>query len=516
MLDVLIIGAGPTGLVLALWLHRQGVRLRIIDKAAGPGTASRALAVHARTLEYYAMLGIAEEIIEAGRRFDVLNYWAMGRHAARVPVGEIGKGLSPFPYALILPQDEHERLLLGRLKTLGVTVEYGTELVGFDQRPGWIEAEMNGPRGEESVEARFLCGCDGAHSLVREALGIAFEGGSYRDLFYVADVVASGPAVNGELHVFMGGTRFNAVFPMKRDGHVRLVGLVPKRLRARPNPRFEDCAADIVDDARLAISAVNWFSTYHVHHRVAESFRLGRAFLLGDAGHIHSPAGGQGMNTGIGDAVNLAWKLAEVIMTQASPVLLESYEDERIGFARTLVASTDRGFTLAVSKGLLARAVRLRLLPLIAPTLFRLKRVRLRVFRMLSQIGISYRGLAPNQGRTEKLVAGDRLPWLAGDEGIGNFAPLKALSWQVHVYGAASAALQSFCKERTLFLYESPWQDAYAASGLQRDGLYLVRPDGHIGFANPAQDVDALGRYLDVLHIRAKPESTQNGRWRYG
>ena len=516
MLDVLIVGAGPTGLVLALWLHRQGVRLRIIDKAPGPGTASRALAVHARTLEYYAMLGIADEAILAGRRFDALNYWTPAGHAARIPVGEIGKGLSPYPYVLILPQDEHERLLLGRLKALGVPVEYDTTLVGFDQRPGWIEAEIAGPRGEESVEARFLCGCDGAHSAVREALGIDFEGGSYSDLFYVADVAATGAAVNGELHLFTSGTRFNAVFPMKREGQVRLVGLVPKRLRSKPSLRIEDFAADIARETQLKLTGVNWFSTYHVHHRVAESFRLGRAFLLGDAAHIHSPAGGQGMNTGIGDAVNLAWKLAAIVNTQGSPVLLDSYEDERIRFARTLVASTDRGFTMAVSSGIIARLLRLRLLPMVAPTLLRLERVRLRLFRTLSQIGITYRGLAPNQGRVGELAAGDRLPWVADGDGVGNFGPLRSLSWQVHIYGAASEALQSLCKERTLPLHEQPWQAEAAAAGLAQDALYLIRPDGHIGFAHPTQDVGALTRYLDAVHIRTRTEPKQNGRRRYG
>ncbi len=354
MLDVLIVGAGPTGLVLALWLHRQAIRVRIIDQAPGPGTASRAFAVHARTLEFYAMLGVADEAIEAGRKFDAVNYWAGRRHAARAEVGDIGKGLSPFPFILILPQDEHERLLLGRLEALRLPVEYGTELISFDQGASAVSAEIRGPGGRETAAARFLCGCDGAHSTVREQLGISFPGGTYSDLFYVADVIGSGPAANGELHVFMGGSRFNAVFPMKDEGHVRLVGLVPERLRSKPVLTFEDCAADIRRGVRLSITGVSWFSTYRVHHRVAESFRQGRIFLLGDAGHIHSPAGGQGMNTGIGDAVNLAWKLAEVVKGHANPVLLDSYEDERIGFARTLVATTDRAFALAVSKGIFA------------------------------------------------------------------------------------------------------------------------------------------------------------------
>jgi 2-polyprenyl-6-methoxyphenol hydroxylase-like FAD-dependent oxidoreductase len=502
MLDVLIVGAGPTGLVLALWLHRQAVRVRIIDKASGPGTASRALAVHARTLEFYAMLGIADEVVAAGRKFGAVNYWAGRRHAARAVLGDIGKGLSPFPFVLIYPQDEHERLLLSRLQALHLPVEYRTELLGFDQGAGSVTAELRGPGREETAEARFLCGCDGAHSTVREQLGIEFPGGDYSDLFYVADVVGSGPAANGELHAIMGARRFDAAFPMKGDGHVRLVGLVPERLRRKAGLRFENCAGAVKRNVPMSISGANWFSTYHVHHRVAESFRRGRVFLLGDAGHIHSPAGGQGMNTGIGDAVNLAWKLADVVNGHASPVLLDSYEDERIGFARTLVETTDRVFTAAVSKSLIARILRLWIVPLLFRPALRLASVRRRIFRMLSQIAITYRGIQPNQGRAGRVEAGDRLPWVA-DDWLGNFAPLKGLSWQVHVYGTASPELRRFCAERTLFLYQRDWGADCAAAGLQRDAIYLVRPDGHVGFASTSPDVEALRRFWDAAHAPA-------------
>ncbi len=501
MTDVLIAGAGPTGLVLALWLHRQAVRVRIIDKANGPGTASRALAVHARTLEFYAMLGIAEEMIEAGRKVAALNLWALGRHRARVPIGDIGEGLSPYPFVLILPQDVHERLLLAHLQGLGVPVEYRTELLGFEQRGSVVTADIDGPSGQQAVEARFLCGCDGAHSFVRSQLGVDFAGGNYNDLFYVADVTASGPPINGELHVFMSRSRFHIVFPLERDNTARLVGLVPPRVRDKPDLRLEDCTPGIGKEARLSISVVNWFSTYHVSHRVAGRFRAGRVFLLGDAGHIHSPAGGQGMNTGIGDAINLAWKLAEVVKGQASPALLDSYEDERIGFARQLVDTTDRGFALAVSKSFFARLIRLRLLPLIMPTLFRFARLRRLIFRTISQIGITYRGISPNQGRAGNVAAGDRLPWVAGENGLGNFAPLKGVGWQVHVFGSASPDVTTFCKEKTLFLYQRSLSRETRHAGLQQDALYLVRPDGHVGFASPSQDIAALRRYWSGLHV---------------
>ena len=199
---VLIVGAGPTGLVLALWLTKLGVAVRIIDKTAEPGTTSRALAVQARTLEFYRQVEMADAVVESGVKIAGVNLWVRGAKAARVPLQKIGEGLTPFPFALVFPQDAHERLLIERLDALGVNVERRTELVRFDQHPRSVRAVLKRPDGsEETCEAAYLAGCDGAHSTVREALAIGFPGGTYEGLFYVADVEASGPATDFELHV---------------------------------------------------------------------------------------------------------------------------------------------------------------------------------------------------------------------------------------------------------------------------------------------------------------------------
>src|SRR6266851_5607147 len=225
--DVLIIGAGPTGLVLALWLTRLGVRVRIVDKTVEPGTTSRALAVQGRTLELYRQVGLADAVIERGRKMIAANLWVAGKKAARAVFGDIGAGLSPFPYALIFPQDEHERLLIDRLAEAGTEVERRTELLGFEDATGRVCALLKRPDGtREPCEATYIAGCDGAHSTVREALEIGFPGGMYAHLFYVADVEASGAAMNGEVHVGLDTTDFLAVFPMKGEGHARLIGTV--------------------------------------------------------------------------------------------------------------------------------------------------------------------------------------------------------------------------------------------------------------------------------------------------
>ena len=333
---VLIVGAGPTGLVLGLWLTKFGVPVRIIDKTAEPGTTSRALAVSARTLEFYRQLGMADPLVEGGVKVPGANFWVQGTRVARLPLDRMGEGLTPFPFALIFPQDAHERVLIERLEALGVTVERRTELVRFDPQGDGVRATLRRADGAEEIcEASYLAGCDGAHSTVREALAIGFPGGTYAAVFFVADVDGSGPATNGEIHVDLGRSDFLAVFPLKGAGRVRLVGTVLERPAGEHGDwTFDDVRDRVLGHLKFTIDRVNWFSTYHVHHRVAARFREGRAFLLGDAAHVHSPVGGQGMNTGIGDAVNLAWKLAAVLNGGAADSLLDTYELERIGFAR--------------------------------------------------------------------------------------------------------------------------------------------------------------------------------------
>src|SRR6202035_5655072 len=307
--DVLVAGAGPTGLVLAVWLARLGVGVRIVDKTSEPGTTSRAVAVQARTLELYRQIGLADAVVQRGRKAVAANLWVAGKRRARGVFGDMGAGLSPFPSALIFPQDEHERLLIDRLAETGVEVERSTELLGFEDAAGRVLARLRRQDGaEETCEAAFIAGCDGAHSIVREGLGIVFPGGTYAHLFYVADVEAGGATMNGELHVGLDKSDFLAVFPLQDPRYARLIGTV----REEPGRRHQDLSWNdvgkkVIAWIRIDVERVNWFSTYRVHHRVADRFRAGRAFLLGDAAHIHSPVGGQGMNTGIGDAVNLAW-----------------------------------------------------------------------------------------------------------------------------------------------------------------------------------------------------------------
>jgi 2-polyprenyl-6-methoxyphenol hydroxylase-like FAD-dependent oxidoreductase len=516
---VFIAGAGPSGLVLALWLRRLGVSVRIVDQAAEAGTTSRAVAVQARTLELYRQVGLADAVVAGGRQATAVNLWTRGARAARVAFGDLGGGLSPFPFTLIFPQDLHERLLIERLREAGVEVERGTTLRGFQATAEGVRVTLERAGGAiETAEAAYLAGCDGAHSTVRTTLGVGFAGGTYAHLFYVADVQGRGAVMNGELHVAFDPSEFLAIFPMPMPSAVgaapraRFIGTIRADAeRGGEALSWDDVSRRLIGGLGVEVERVNWFSIYRVHHRLAERFRSGRVFLVGDAAHIHSPVGGQGMNTGIGDAVNLAWKLAAVLKGRAEDGLLDSYESERIAFARRLVATTDRAFQLAVSPGPVARRVRMDLMPRLLLGLFALRAGRRLVFRTVSQIDVRYRGSPLSAGRAGAVCGGDRLPWIGPDDGRAdrratsdNFTPLGSLDWQVHVYGVARPELGRLCQQRGLALHVFPWRPlAMGRAGLRRDAVYLVRPDGYLAWVGAAGvDPRQLSRYFETRRLR--------------
>jgi hypothetical protein len=268
------------------------------------------------------------------------------------------------------------------------------------------------------------------------------------------------------------------VFPLAGPGHARLIGTV--RRRSATEPRWEDVSASALERLHMDVTEVRWFSTYHVHHRVASSFRLGHVFLLGDAAHIHSPVGAQGMNTGIGDAVNLAWKLAEVLRGEPA-LLLDTYEPERRTFAKQLVATTDRAFQLVNREGGLARVVRTRVAPIAVRAILGTAFGRRVLFRRLSQLAITYHDSADSCGDSApgRVRAGDRLPWLPASNGDeDNFAPLAARAWQLHVYGDVAPELRDNVR---VPLHAFAWTEAAREAGLAQGVPYLIRPDGYVG-----------------------------------
>ena len=320
-LDVLVCGAGPTGLVLALRLAHSGapVRFRIVDAVAEPGTTSRALVVHARTLEFYRQMGLADALLAESLAFTAVNMWIRGRRVARAVLGEMGKGLSRFPFMVVCPQDRHERFLIEQLRRAGVEVERPLSLVDFTQDGGGVKARLEDASGNiQECEASYLAGCDGARSTVRETLGVGFPGGTYDRVLLRRRRGGHGSGDERRAPRRARRRRLHGRLPPQGGHTARLIGtLRADQESIRESLTWDDVGRAVAERLGIGVQSVNWFSTYRVHHRVAGSFQKSRAFLLGDAAHIHSPVGGQGMNTGIGDAVNLAWKLADVVRGRA-------------------------------------------------------------------------------------------------------------------------------------------------------------------------------------------------------
>lgn len=510
--DVLVVGAGPTGLMLANQLARRGVRVLIVDRHAGPSLQTRALGVQARTLEIYAQLGIVERALELGKRGTGANIWAQGRRMARVPLGEAGRDATPYPFILILGQDDNERIMGDRLRELGMSVQWSTELVGLEQDPDGVTATLTLPDGtSRNIRAAWVAGCDGARSTVRASSGIAFPGAPYEHVFFVADVEVTGSMVADEVNVYLWQEGFHLLFPMRGKDHWRIVGILPPALRGRDDVAFEAVIPSLRNEAGAGLSfkGCSWFSTYRIHHRGAARFRDRRCFLLGDAAHIHSPVGAQGMNTGLQDAYNLAWKLALVVTGRAAPALLDSYEDERIPVARRLLNTTDRAFRLVVSDSPLAGLFRTKILARIAAFAMSRQRIQRIAFRTVSQIGIHYR-TSPLSTSLDGLPAdapraGDRFPWLtlkfrADGPAEDSFRLIDDTRFNLLLIGQPAlpaGALNLGDLLRVHTITSDPVNDAeLARARIPRPSFYLLRPDGHVGLRGVRLEVAAVKRYV--------------------
>ncbi len=501
--DVLIVGAGPTGLAHALWLTHQGVKVRIVDKSSGPGETSRAMAVQARTLELYRQLGLTDAVVAAGHPNPTMNLWANGKRRARLSMGDAGASVTPYPYILTYPQDEHERLLVARLEQLGISVERETEFISFEEHPDHVLSHLRTTDGAETTcRSMFLSGCDGAKSPIRHQIGAGFEGGTYKQIFYVADVRLTGLEPAGEAHIALDSSDFVAVLSYGHSGLSRLIGVVTDGDAEKMT--FEDVGHRAIERLGVKVEEVNWFSTYRVHHRVTDSFRKGRVFLVGDAAHVHSPAGGQGMNTGIADAINLAWKLAAVVHGNAPDSLLDSYDQERKAFAKKLVDTTDRIFTFVTAESGFADFVRTRIAPIVAGVAYRVDSAREMMFRMISQTTLNYQESALSAGKAGKVEGGDRLPWVEID-GKDNFDTLSQTVWQIHVYGVASSDLKAWAQQTRIPVHEFEWSEKYGDVGLANGAAYLLRPDTYIALAEPQGSVHAFKKYFADRGITPSP-----------
>src|SRR5215470_3914807 len=525
MTDVLVVGAGPTGLMLANQLGRRGVRTTIIDRHSGLALQSRAMAVHARTLEIYSQLGLAERAVELGRPGYGANMWAGGRLRARIPLGEMGKDMSPFPYVLMLGQDDNERIMGEHLARWGLGVQWSTELTALDQQADHVIATIKDPDGStQKIAAKYVAGCDGAHSAVRELNGIAFPGAPYEHAFFVADTEAVGPMVADELNVFLWRSGFHLYFPMTGNNRWRVIGILPTHLSGKDDLTFDDLIPTLLEVGAtgLSFTGCRWFSTYRIHHRCTSRFRDRRCFVLGDAAHVHSPMGGQGMNTGLQDAYNLAWKLALVVSNRADDALLDTYETERRPFAQKLLATTDRAFRVVVSENWFAGMFRTHIVPRVAAFAMKRGAVKKAAFLTLSQIGIRYResSLSQNLGVVPESAphAGDRFPWLrlkfhaqAPREDL--FQKLDDTRFNLLVFGQPAPLAENLPLGDMLQVLAVPSHcendDALSAASITTPSYYLLRPDGHIGLAGTSFKEADVRQWLVRSHLRPANVTSQ-------
>ena len=540
---VLIVGAGPTGLALAAQLRSFGTRFRIVDRAMDRARESRALAVQARTLELLQSVELADALVARGNPSARLVLHFEGGRSADVRLAGFAAPDTRFPFILFVSQAETEAVFGDHLTTRGVVIERGVEVTDFVGDPDGVDVALRNAAGEvERVRVKYLVGCDGAHSTVRKRAGIPFEGDAYLQEFMLGDVEADadpGVLEPNSLHSF-GGRRGTAMFfPLAHPTTWRVIAM-SGRARSRSGedagmgdkPLTDELSIaelqGVVDGATggsVRLKDPAWLAHFRLHHRQAARYRQGRVFLAGDAGHIHSPVGAQGMNTGIQDAWNLGWKLALVTAGSADPTLLDSYEAERWPIGRALLKYTDRlfgVFTRSMSSSAVAAWVRRVVVAPLLPRVMGDERIRALAFRFVSELGIQYRASAAVTEGTPRLVsgprAGDRLPDSEVTRNGRSTTLQRELSgpcfhlllcestavWQSRAAQLTDLAARHADVLRVHRLTRSAAPDALAdqsGHALSRLGVrdaaqYLVRPDGYVGYRCAGTNLGGVEQYL--------------------
>jgi len=514
---VLIIGAGPTGLMMACQLTLLGIPFIIVEKDPRTTYESRAIGIQARTLEIFSQMGITKEFIDEGEPAKNIDFIANGEIKEHISLSGLGTGLTQFPFLLFLEQSHTEEILVKFLKKHAKTVMWNTTVMSLTQNADETTSVIQQKNGEqETVKADWIVGADGAHSIVRHTLGIELAGKTYKQSLFVLDCNISSPVISSShLSVVFSDTAFAALFPLKNN-RWRVVGEVPPRAYGKDTITFDDVSKDFAERMQLDITLSNpyWISLYHAHHRCVGTFQKGRCFLVGDAGHIHSPVGAQGMNTGFQDAYNLAWKLAFVHKKLAKATLLDTFNQDRMPIARKLVETTDKAFTVAIAASTIGAFFRTRIAPKLIKLVVSFTISRNFVFATVSQIGISYHTSSLSQNASfgnfpkSAPVPGDRLPYALYTKDkkevniqdeikitkmqlllfTGKSQNMQAVEDVVKKYDTSIAVTKITLENDTKLLYEK--------FGIIENGYYLVRPDMYIAFRSSGTNTIDFEKYL--------------------
>jgi 2-polyprenyl-6-methoxyphenol hydroxylase-like FAD-dependent oxidoreductase len=515
--QVIISGAGPTGLTMAAQLCRLGIDFIIFDKKEGITTTSKALGVQARTLEIYEEMGIAQKAVDEGQIASNFKILIGGKLQGGFEVGKLGANKSKFPYMLILEQSKNEALLQEYILSFNKSILWEHELDSFSENENGVEVILKSKNGErKTISANYLVGCDGASSPIRKKLGYTFEGSTFDQFFYVIDTALEwNLTYNSDIHVCLAKNTFVAFFPMKGEKRMRIIGMLPEGKTDQDDVSFEEIEAYLKKEINIPIDIkeVGWFSVYKVHTRMTNSFRKGRCFIAGDAAHIHSPAGGQGMNTGIQDSYNLAWKIAMVIKGLAKETLLDTYNEERLQNAKHLLKSSDAIFEAEAGSGWLTSFIRMHIFPMFAGFLFRQDFVKKAVFKLISQTGISYdkHSLSQDEITDDFVKAGDRMPYFFYENETGqkvsSYANNHTLQFRLFYFGNGDKndlITQNNMFEDGLKKFNITHIDYRKNEGIIKEifgnvpneFILLVRPDNYIALQTTDTSIDKIKNYM--------------------
>jgi len=544
--QVLIVGAGPVGLCLACELARYNVPFRLIEKRPEPSKTSKALGIHARSLEMLEDMGLVHRFVDRGLKVGAINFYANGKQLTSVNLSEVN---SPFNFTLDLPQSQTEAIFIERLQELGHKVERYVELRDLYQDNVGVTVELHKKGGViEKPTYPFVVGCDGAHSSVRKRLDLPFEGDAYPENFALADVHIDWALSPNDMHMFLHGDGFVVLFPM-RDKRFRVVATILDDAEPKLDEAYVQKLLDTRTKVQSHVSDGVWFSNFRIHHRIVDEYVKGRVFLAGDAAHIHSPAGGQGMNTGMQDAYNLAWKLG--LLYAGKGDLLESYSPERVPVGRDVVELTDRMTRMATMQNPVGTAIRNALLPIVAS----LGVVQHQMVDSIEEVNVNYRksswveeyfGNGVNSTSRAPFSrgphAGDRAPdatitHSSSGEPERLFSLFKGMHYTLLLF--VDSEPQPYCVEQVQESIKlvtellGDWVRCLCVSGrksspkfsdypcyldarltahkqygvTQTQALYLIRPDGYVGFRSLPLDANALRSYLNENRIGLEPES---------